>query len=65
MITVTRTSKPEAKSYLFRIERDGQTSLRLTRAETIARLTMFEVDDAEKLVDDAAVYGSIVIHEHG
>jgi hypothetical protein len=65
MITVTRTSEPEAKSFLFTIERDGQTSLRLTRAEAIARLTLFEVDDAVRLVDQAAVYGHVIIHEHG
>jgi len=65
MITLTRTREPEAKSFLFTIERDGETSLRLTRAEAIARLTMFDVDDAERLVEDAAVYGRTVIHEHG
>jgi len=26
---------------------------------------MFEVDDVERLVEDAAVYGCIVTHEHG
>ena len=65
MITLTRTSKPDAKSYLFSIERDGEISLRLTRTEAIARLTMFEVEDAEQLVDQAAHYGVIVIHLHG
>ena len=65
MITVTRTSESKAKSFLFTIERDGQTSLGLTRAEAIARLTLFEVDDAARLVDQAAVYGRVIIHEHG
>jgi hypothetical protein len=65
MITLTRTSEPEADFTLFTIERDGQTSLRLTRSETIARLTMFEVDDAERLVEQAAVDGRVIIHEHG
>jgi hypothetical protein len=55
MITLTRTSKPEAKSYLFSIERDGEMSLSLTRMEAIARLTMFEVEDARQLADQAAV----------
>ena len=65
MITLTRISAPEADFFLFTIERDGETSLRLTRAEAIARLAMLEVDDVERLVEDAAVYGRIVIHEHG
>jgi len=65
MITLTRTSEPDVDFFLFTIERDGQTSLRLTRAETIARLTLFEVDDAVRLVDQAAVYDRIIIHEHG
>ena len=64
MITVTRTSEPEAKSYLFTIDRVGEVSLRLTRPEAIARLTLFEVEDAERLVDQAAAYGVIIIHEH-
>jgi hypothetical protein len=65
MITVTRTSEPEAKSYLFTIERDGETSLRLTRTEAIARLTMFDVEGAERLVDQATFYGAVIVHEHG
>jgi hypothetical protein len=65
MITLTRTSEPEAKSYLFMIDRDGEVSLRLTRTEAIARLTMLEVKDAERLVDQAAVYGVTLIHSHG
>jgi hypothetical protein len=65
MITLTRTSKPEAKPYLFSIERDGETSVSLTRAEAIARLTMFDVEDAQQLVDQAADYGVIIIHVHG
>jgi hypothetical protein len=65
MITLTRTSEPEAKSYLFTIDRDGETSLRLTRSETIGRLILFEVDNPERLVEQAAAYGQIVIHEHG
>jgi hypothetical protein len=65
MITLTRTSEPEAKSYLFTIDRDGETSLRLTRTEAIARLTMFEVEGAERLVDQATFYGVVIIHEHG
>jgi len=65
VITLTRTSEPEAKSYLFTIDRDGETSLRLTRSEAIARLTMFDVEGAEGLVDQATFYGVIVIHEHG
>ena len=64
MITLTRTSEPEAKSYLFTIDRDGKVSLRLTRTEAIARLTLFEVEDAERLVDQAVAYGVIIIHEH-
>jgi len=64
MITLTRTSEPEAKSYLFTIDRDGEESLRLTRTEAIARLTLFEVEDAERLVDQAAAYGVLIIHEH-
>ena len=65
MITLTRTSKPEAKPYLFSIERDGEISVSLTRAEAIARLTMFEVEGAQQLVDQAADYGVIIIHVHG
>ena len=65
MITLTRTSKPEAKPYLFSIERDGETSVSLTRTEAIARLTMFEVEGAQQLVDQAADYGVIIIHVHG
>ena len=65
MITLTRTSEPDAKSYLFTIDRDGEGSLRLTRTEAIARLTLFEVEDAERLVDQAAAYGVIIIHKHG
>ena len=65
MITLTRTSKPEAKPYLFSIERDGEISVSLTRTEAIARLTMFEVEGAERLVDQAADYGAIIIHVHG
>lgn len=65
MITLTRTSESEAKSYLFTIDRDGEISLRLTRPEAIARLTMLDVQDAERLVDQATFYGVIVIHEHG
>jgi hypothetical protein len=64
MITLTRTSEPEAKSYLFTIDRDGEMSLRLTRTEAIARLTKYEVEGAEKLVDQATVYGGVIIHEH-
>jgi hypothetical protein len=65
MITLTRTSDLEAKSSLFAIDRDGETSLRLTRTEAITRLTKFEVEGAEQLVDQAALYGIIIIHEHG
>jgi hypothetical protein len=65
MITVTRVSEPEAKSYFFMVDRDGQKSARLTRTETIARLAMFDVEGADRLVDQAAAYGVIVIHEHG
>ena len=65
MITVTRTSEPEAKSYLFTIVRDGETSLRLTRTEAIARLSMFDVERAERLVDQATFYGVVIVHEHG
>jgi hypothetical protein len=65
MITLTRTSEPEANSYPFTIDRDGELSLCLTRTEAISRLTMFEVDNAEKLVDQAAVYAVILIHSHG
>jgi hypothetical protein len=65
MITLTRTSEPEAKSYLFTIDRDGEASLRLTRPEAIARLTLLEVENADKLVDQATAYGVIIIHEHG
>ena len=65
MITLTRTSEPEAKSYLFTIDRDGETSLRLTRTEAIARLTIFEVEGAERLVDQATFYGVVIVHEHG
>jgi hypothetical protein len=65
MITLTRTSEPEAKSYLFTIDRDGEVSLRLTRTEAIARLSMLDVEGAERLVDQATFYGLIIIHEHG
>ena len=65
MITVTRVSEPEADFSLFTLDRDGEISFRLTRSETIARLTLFEADDAERLVKDATIYGRIVIHEHG
>jgi hypothetical protein len=64
-MTLTRTSEPEAKSNLFTIDRDGEVSLRLTRPEAIARLTMFEVDGADRLVDQATFYGVVIIHEHG
>ena len=63
MITLTRTSEPEAKSYLFTIDRDGEVCLRLTRSEAIARLTLFEVEGGERLVDQAAAYGAVIIHE--
>ena len=65
MITLTLVSEPKADFSLFTLDRDGDVSLRLTRSETIARLTLFEVDDAERLVEDAAIHGRIVIHEHG
>ena len=65
MITLTRVSEPESKSYLFTIDRDGEVSLRLTRAGAIARLTMLDVEGAERLVDQAARYGVIIIHVHG
>jgi hypothetical protein len=65
MITVTRVSEPEAKSHFFMIDRDGQKSPRLTRTETIARLAMFDVEGPDRLVDQAARYGAIIIHEHG
>jgi len=65
MITLTRISEPEAKYYLFTIDRDGETSLRLTRSEAIARLSRFEVEEPERFVEQAAIYGVIVIHEHG
>ena len=65
MITLTRTSEPDAKSYLFMIDRDGEMLLRLTRFEAIARLRSFKVEGAERLVDQAAAYGVIIIHEHG
>jgi hypothetical protein len=65
MITLTRISEPEADFSLFTIDRDGETSLRLTRSETIGRLILFEVDNPERLVEQAAAYGQIVIHEHG
>ena len=64
MITLTRTSEPDAKSYLFRIERNGETSLRLTRTEAIARLSRLGVQRAERLVDQAGVYGVVIIHVH-
>ena len=65
MITLTRTSKPEAKPYLFSIKRDGETSVSLSRTEAIARLPMFEVEVAQQLVDQVADYGMIIIHVHG
>jgi hypothetical protein len=66
MITLTCTSEPEAELYLFSIERDGEVSPRLTRTEeAIARLTMYEAENAERLVDQAAHYRVIAIHEHG
>jgi hypothetical protein len=65
MITVTRTSGPDADFSLFTLDRDGEASIGLTRYEAIARLTFLEVEDAAKLVDDAILYGCIVIHEHG
>ena len=65
MITLTRTSEPEADFNLFTIDRDGETSFSLTRTEAIARLTQFEVEDAAGLVDQATAYGVIIIHEHG
>ena len=37
----------------------------LSRTEAIARLTMFEVEGARQLVDQAADYGVIIIHVHG
>jgi hypothetical protein len=65
MITLICTSEPEAESYLFSIERDDEMWLRLTRAEAIAQLTMYEVENAERLVDQAAHYRVIAIHAHG
>ena len=65
LITLTRTNKPEAKPYLFSIERDGETSVSLSRTEAIARLTTFEVEGAQQLMDQAADYGVIIIHVHG
>jgi hypothetical protein len=65
MITLTRTSEPETDFNHFTIDRDGETSLRLTRTEAIARLTQFEVENAAGLVDQAAADGVIIIHEHG
>ena len=65
MITVTRVSEPEADFALFALDRDGEVSLRLTLSEAIARLTLFEVEDAARLIEDAAAYGHIIIHEHG
>ena len=65
MITVTLVSEPGADFSLFTLDRDGEVTLRLTRSETIARLTLLEVEDAGRLVEDAAIHGRIVIHEHG
>ena len=65
MITLTCTSEPAAESYLFSIERDDEIWLRLTRAEAIAQLTMYEVENAERLVDQAVHYRVIAIHAHG
>jgi hypothetical protein len=65
MITLTRTNEPEADFNLFTIDRDGETSLRLTRTEAIARLMQFEVEDAAGLVDQATAHGVIIIHAHG
>ena len=65
MITLTRTSEPEADFSPFTIDRDGQITPRLTRTEAIARLSMFDVEGAERLVDQATFYGVVVIHEHG
>jgi hypothetical protein len=65
MITLTRVSEPEADFSLFTIQRDGETSLQLTRFEAIARLILLEVEDAARLVADATADGRIVIHKHG
>jgi hypothetical protein len=64
MITLTRSSEPDAKPYLFTIDRDGELSLRLTRTEAISILSLFDVESPEPLVEQAAFYGEIIIHEH-
>ena len=63
MITLTRVSELEAKSYLFTIDRDA--SLRLTRPETRARLKLLEVEGAKRRVDQATIYGVILSHARG
>ena len=65
MITLTRISEPEATSFLFTIDRDGEVALRLTRPEAVARLTKLGVEGADRLVDQATYYGVIAIHVHG
>jgi hypothetical protein len=66
VIKVTRIGDPDTGRLFYAIARENHSPENwLSKRKATERLTELGVDDACRLVEQAAQFGVVIIHEHG